>query len=73
MKFNMETMGANIRRLRRAKDWTQEELADRLDVSAASIINYENGKGSPSYQVAWKMCDLFGVTLDALGSRQTAA
>ena len=40
MKLNI---GENIRRLRRAADMTQEQLADKLGVSYQSVSRWENG------------------------------
>ena len=40
MKLNI---GENIRRLRRAADMTQEQLADKLGVAYQSVSRWENG------------------------------
>ena len=37
-----ETMGQIIRRLRRARELTQEELAEQLNLSAAAVSKWEN-------------------------------
>ena len=36
------SLGDNIRRLRRARDLTQEQLADRLGVTYQSVSRWEN-------------------------------
>lgn len=40
----METMGERIRQLRRAKQWTQQDLADRVGVSRAAVAQWESGE-----------------------------
>ena len=40
MKLNI---GENLRRLRRAADMTQEQLADKLGVAYQSVSRWENG------------------------------
>lgn len=41
-------IGDEIRARRRRRDWTQVELAERLDVSPESISDWENGKAVPT-------------------------
>ncbi len=36
-------LGENIRRLRRAINWTQDDLADRLGTTAQSVSRWESG------------------------------
>lgn len=40
----METMGERIRQLRLAKQWTQQELGDRVGVSRAAVAQWESGE-----------------------------
>jgi transcriptional regulator with XRE-family HTH domain len=40
----VETTGDRIRVLREARGWTQEELGERLDVSRASVSQWERGE-----------------------------
>ncbi|MBQ8248522.1 MAG: helix-turn-helix transcriptional regulator [Clostridia bacterium] len=53
-----------LRQLRTAKDLTQSELADELNVSRNSIFFYEAGKRNPDIVVLKKIADYFGVTCD---------
>lgn len=43
MDFNQSTIGGNIAALRRAKGLTQEQLADRLGISAPAVSKWETG------------------------------
>lgn len=45
---------------------SQKELADKVDVSEASISNYETGKREPDFQTLCALADLFGCSLDVL-------
>lgn len=39
----------NMRRLRKAKGWKQEDLAERMDVAQATITRWETGKREPAF------------------------
>jgi putative transcriptional regulator len=55
----------SIRVLRFAADeMTQAELADRLGVTRQTIIAIEQGRYSPSLEMAFRMARVFGVPLD---------
>lgn len=45
---------------------SQEELAEKLNISQKSISKYERGSRRPSYEVLVSMAALFGVTTDYL-------
>jgi putative transcriptional regulator len=54
-----------IRALRAAHgDLTQAELAERLGVTRQTIIAIEQGKYSPSLEMAFQIARVFGVPLD---------
>ena len=49
-----ETMGQIIRRLRKEKNLTQEELAEQLNISAPAVSKWENDTSMPDIsQVAY--------------------
>lgn len=55
----------SIRALRFATgEMTQAELAQRLGITRQTIIAIEQGKYSPSLEVAFKMARIFGVGLE---------
>ena len=56
----------NIKKLRKEKHLTQEELANRVGVSKAMISAYETEIRYPSYDVLIKLSAVFGVTTDYL-------
>ena len=54
-----------IRALRFAADeMTQAELADRLGVTRQTIIAVEQGRYSPSLEMAFRIARVFGVALE---------
>lgn len=54
-----------IRALRAAADeMTQAELADRVGVTRQTVIAIEQGKYSPSLEMAFQIAGVFGVGLD---------
>jgi putative transcriptional regulator len=55
----------HIRRLRFfASEMTQQELAEKAGASRQTIIAIEAGKYSPSLELAFKIADAFGVTIN---------
>jgi len=52
--------------LRAERDWSQADLAERLDVSRQSVNAIETGKYDPSLPLAFKIAKLFGLTIEAI-------
>lgn len=59
-------IGDTIAKLRKEKGWTQNELAEKLQVSDKAISKWESNKGDPSLEFLPVMAELFDVTLDYL-------
>ena len=62
-------LGSTIYRLRTAKNLSQEELAERLEVSRQSVSKWENNTATPDLEKLVKLCDIFEVSLDELAGR----
>ncbi len=60
------TIGENIKKLRREKDITQEELAEVFGISCQSVSRWETGACYPDMEVIPDIADFFGVTVDKL-------
>lgn len=60
------SLGENIRRLRRARDLTQEQLADRLGVTYQSVSRWEVGSAYPDIELLPAIADIFSVSVDEL-------
>ena len=59
----------SIRRLRfNADEMTQQELADKVNVSRQTIVAIEKGKYSPSLELAFKIAHVFGTPLEEVFS-----
>lgn len=56
----------NLQYLRAREDLTQEQLAERLDVSRQSVSKWESGASFPEMDTLLKLCDMFHVDLDTL-------
>lgn len=64
-------IGSVIRRRRAEMGITQEEMADRLGVTASAVNKWENGKCLPDIALLKPIARLLGVTTDALLSFRT--
>ncbi|MDE6937378.1 MAG: helix-turn-helix domain-containing protein, partial [Lachnospiraceae bacterium] len=56
----------NIIRLRRERKITQEELADFLGVTKASVSKWENAQSVPDIMLLLQMAAFFDITIDGL-------
>ena len=61
----MNVIGENIKKLRKAKGMTQEELAEAVSVSYQAVSKWENG-GSPDLEMLPLLANTFNVTIDEL-------
>jgi transcriptional regulator with XRE-family HTH domain len=61
-----KAFGNRLLNLRKERGWSQPDLGKRIGTSGAIIGRYERGEITPSIEVAKKLADTFGVTLDFL-------
>lgn len=61
MKFD-----ENLRNLRKDKDYSQEYLAEKMNVSRQTISKWENGTAMPDLKKLAELAELFDVSMDAL-------
>ena len=59
-------MKNRLKVLRAERDWTQADLAQRLDVSRQTVIAIEKGKFDPSLPLAFKMSRLFEMPIEEI-------
>jgi putative transcriptional regulator len=59
-------MRNRLKVLRAERDWSQADLADRLDVSRQSVNAIETGKYDPSLPLAFKIAALFGLAIEQI-------
>ena len=62
--------GKRVLELRKTRGWKQEELGKKLGTSGVVVGRYERGEMMPSIEVAQRMADVFGVTVDYLVGEQ---
>ena len=57
-------MKSRLRVLRAERQWSQAELAQRVDVSRQTVNAIETGKYDPSLPLAFKLARLFGIPIE---------
>lgn len=57
-------MRNRLRVLRAEREWTQAELAERLDVSRQTVNALETGRYDPSLPLAFRIARVFGVAIE---------
>ncbi len=64
-------MKNRLRVLRAEREWSQSDLAQRLEVSRQSVNAIETGKFDPSLPLAFKLARLFETTIEAIFSDES--
>jgi putative transcriptional regulator len=59
-------MRNRLKILRAERDWSQQDLAERLAVSRQSVNAIETGKYDPSLPLAFRIADTFGLAIEAI-------
>ncbi|MCU1249824.1 MAG: Cro/Cl family transcriptional regulator [Edaphobacter sp.] len=59
-------MKNRLRVLRAERNWSQADLAERLEVSRQSVNAIETGKFDPSLPLAFKLARLFNSTIESI-------
>ncbi len=72
-KVSTIKIGANLQQIRKSNGYTQEKLAEKIEVSVRYISDIEQDRAKPSYEVLIRICNLFGVTLDQIFSEHLLA
>lgn len=60
------TLADKIMQERKKKGWSQEELAERMDVSRQAVSKWEMGQSTPDLDKILQMSETFGVSTDYL-------
>lgn len=64
--FSTQKFGGYLSRLRKERDMTQSELAEKLNLTRQSISKYETGDSFPDVSILVSIANIFHVTLDDL-------
>jgi putative transcriptional regulator len=59
-------MENRLRRLRSERAWSQQELAERLEVSRQSVNAIETGRYDPSLPLAFRIAELFDAPIEEI-------
>ena len=59
-------MKNHLRVLRAERGWSQQELAERLEVSRQSVNAIETGRYDPSLPLAFKIAELFALPIEEI-------
>jgi len=65
-------MKNRLKVLRAEPDWSQSDLADRLDVSRQSVNAIETGRYDPSLPLAFRIAELFGLAIEDIFTSPSA-
>lgn len=57
-------MENRLRLLRAERSWSQQDLADRIEVSRQSVNAIETGRYDPSLPLAFRIAELFGLSIE---------
>lgn len=66
MALDMTVLGGNLKKYRNLKGMTQQELAERLPVSAQSVSKWECGQAIPELDKLCAVAEILNVSLDTL-------
>ena len=56
----------NLKSLRKKNQYTQEDIAEKINVSRQSVAKWENGESTPDIESCIKLANLYNVKLDDL-------
>lgn len=59
-------MNNKLKVLRAERNWSQADLAERLDVSRQAVNAVETGKHDPSLSLAFRIGRLFNTTIEEI-------
>ena len=64
--MNQILTGQFIKQCRKEKGLTQEQLAERLNISCKTVSKWECGKGLPEISLMLPLCNELGITVNEL-------
>ena len=59
-------LGQKLLELRKSKQYSQEEVAFKLNVSRQTISKWETNQSTPDFDKIAPLCELYGITADEL-------
>lgn len=65
-EYMVKPISEKISELRKARSLTQEKLGEQLGISSQAISKWEKGESMPDIMILPKLCEILGITVDAL-------
>ena len=62
--MDLKAIGKRVRAARRARDMTQEQLAELANISTSFVGHIERGTRVPSLETMWRICKVMGLPMD---------
>ena len=62
-------IGYKLKELRLSEKLTQQQLAEKLNISRVNYTRYETNASRPDYETLIKLADFYGITLDEVFDR----
>ncbi len=59
-------IGKTIQEIRKSNGYTQEKLAEAVEVSVRHISDIEQDRVKPSYEILIRICNLFGIGINQI-------
>ena len=60
----MADVGKMIKKLREEANMTQDNLAEKMNVTRQAVSNWENGKTSPDIDTLFRLSQVFNVSIE---------
>ena len=67
-KISTIKIGKKLQAIRKSNGYTQEQLAEKVEVSVRYISDVEQDRAKPSYEVLIRICNTFQISLDQIFS-----
>ena len=64
--MNQEKTGSLLKKLRKEKNLTQEELAEKLYVNSRSVSRWENGRTMPDFDILIELAKFYDISIEEL-------
>jgi DNA-binding XRE family transcriptional regulator len=62
----MKTIGQIIKEKRKSRNWSQQKLADKIDVNHSTLSTWESGRSLPNLIYCIALAEVFECTIDEL-------
>ncbi len=69
IKTRSETIGYILKFLRKEQKLTQKTVADNIGIAQQTYAGYESGKHEPSIEIAIRLAEFYGLSLDYITGR----